>query len=262
MKRVVVISDLHCGHRYGLTPPGWWSNEKSQDIEEQKGAAVQRLMWKWFEDETKTCKPVDVLIVNGDALDGTGDKTGGTEQIVVDRRKQCEMAKECIDKVNAKKVVLIYGTPYHTGKEEDWESVLADMVEAEKIGSHEWIDVNGLILDCKHKVSGSIIPHGRATSILRDALWNDLWSNKVSGQPKADVIIRSHVHYFIAAQNSDILAVITPALQGYGSKYGARQMSGIVDLGFIHFDVKSREDWKWGHHILDTEWLAAKTIVA
>jgi hypothetical protein len=151
--------------------------------------------------------------------------------------------------MHAKTIILIYGTAYHTGKEEDWEAVLAEMVSAEKIGSHEWIDVNGLIFDCKHFVSGSIIPHGRHTAIARDKLWNELWSAK-GGQPEADVFLRSHVHYHNFAGEPGKLMVILPALQVW-SKYGARRHSGIINTGLVHFDVKSKSEYEWESHLLD-----------
>lgn len=260
-KRVVVMSDLHCGHRFGLTPEQWQTTDEASNNEDIKSATIQRLLWSYYTEEIDALKPVDVLIVNGDAIDGKGERSGGTEQITADRRKQCEIAASCIERVNAKKTIMIYGTPYHTGKEEDWESVLADMVNAAKIGSHEWVDVNGCVLDCKHKVGASVIPHGRATAVLREALWNDLWSLKKSSQPLSDILIRSHVHYHIYVGVPNKLAMTTPAMQGYGSKFGARLCSGDVNIGFVHFDITSKEDYLWSSHILDTEYLAAQAFV-
>jgi hypothetical protein len=261
MKRVVILSDMHCGHKVGLTPPQWWYPENCND-DDAKISAIQRLLWEFYVQEIKALQPVDVLIVNGDAIDGSGDRSGGTELITTDRNKQVEMAVACLDEVNATKKIVIYGTPYHTGREEDWELVLSREIKADKIGSHEWVDVNGLVFDCKHKIGSSVIPHGRATAILRDVLWNELWSMKKSGQPNADVIIRSHVHYHVYTGTPRKLAMTTPAMQAYGTKFGARQCSGDIDIGFVHFDVENKENFTWMHNILDTEYLAASLFVA
>jgi hypothetical protein len=140
-------------------------------------------------------------------------------------------------------------TPYHTGQEEDWEDVLAREVGA-KIGAHEWVDINGLVFDVKHHVGSSQIPHGRHTAVARERLWSQLWAEREQ-TPKADVIIRSHVHYFDYCGGRDWLAMTTPALQGLGTKFGARRCSGTVDFGLLSFDVASRDEWSWHWHIAE-----------
>ena len=80
-------------------------------------------------------------------------------------------------------------------------------------------------------------------------LVNGLWAAR-GEYPLADVIIRSHVHYHNFCGGSDWLAMTTPALQGYGSKYGARRCTGLVDVGMVHFDIWSKERWEWKAEIL------------
>jgi len=252
MKRILIISDLHCGHRAGLTPPGWQYPENDSDHERETFARNQRIMWDWFTRKVDSLKPIDFLFINGDSLDGKGERSGGTEQLEADRSKQVEIAAEAIKYIGADKIVMLYGTSYHTGKEEDWELVLSRMVNAEKIGGHEWPEVEGLVFDLKHHVSGSIIPHGRYTSIAREDLWNALWAEH-NGQPRADVIVRSHVHYFAYQGRDGHLGIITPALQGWGSKFGIRRCSGMVDIGFLSFDVNGKEDYSWWAHLLKPE---------
>jgi hypothetical protein len=249
MKRVVAMGDLHCGHVAGLTPPSWHYRRDSDNAYQKNFAVMQSTEWKWYDDTVKALQPVDVLIVNGDAIDGKGEASGGTELITTDRKEQVSMARECIEAVGAKAVYIIYGTPYHTGKEEDWEAVLAGEVDAVTIGSHEWFDCNGLIFDCKHFVSGSIIPHGRHTAISRDKLWNELWAAR-GGQPASDVFLRSHVHYFNYCGEAGKLMMILPSLQVW-SKYGAKRHAGIINTGIVSFDVEDKEHYSWQPHLMD-----------
>jgi len=261
VKRVVIISDMHCGHCAGLTPHEWAYEDETVDPKHNKYAQMQSDMWEWYNKQMEALKPIDVLICNGDAIDGKGVKSGGTEQIESDRRKQAQMATQCIEVAEAKKIYLIHGTPYHTGTEEDWEDVVADNVGAAKIGSHEWIDVNGLVFDCKHKVGSSGIPHGRYTAIAKEQLWNQIWAMD-GGQPLGDVIIRSHVHYYRFAGDGKRLALTTPALQGPGTKYGAKEMSGTVDTGFIHFNVESKTNYVWQKHIMEAATWKPEVLIA
>jgi hypothetical protein len=41
------------------------------------------------------------------------------------------------------------------------------------------------------------------------------------------------------------LGMTTPALQGFGSRYGARRCTGLVDFGFVTFQVnKGTYTWQ------------------
>jgi hypothetical protein len=248
-KRVVVISDLHCGHLVGLTPPDF-----DAIYPEGPKRALQKIRarcWDFYKTRLDELKPIDALIVNGDAVDGKGKKSGGTEHITVDRTEQVDMAAYAIAYAEADKIVMSYGTPYHTGVDEDWEDEVAKhkWVQALKIGGHDWIDVNGLIIGYRHKVGSSTIPHGRHTQMAKERLWNLLWAER-DEYPRSDVIIRSHVHYFNFCGGDGWLAMTTPGLQAYGSKLGVRAMSGTVDFGLVWFDVWSKEKWRWDKALL------------
>jgi len=263
MKRTLIISDTHSGHLVGLTHPGWWVEEK--DIEasrtkRNKYANTQRQCWKFYEDGIKKLGPFDVVLMNGDAIDGKGDRSGGTEQITTDREEQAEMAVAAIRPALSKKtrLVMTYGTAYHTGKDEDWESLVASDLGAVKIGSHEWVDVEGVIFDMKHHVASSSVPHGRHTAAARERLWNVLWAERQL-QPKADVIVRSHVHYYDFCGGANWLGLTTPALQGMGTKYGGRVCSGTVDFGFLVFEC-SKGEYTWTKHIAEIQSQKATAI--
>ncbi|MFA5160142.1 MAG: hypothetical protein WC484_06515 [Candidatus Omnitrophota bacterium] len=229
----MVIADLHCGHQVGLTPPGF--HAPINDPRQEKYAAVRQEVWNYFAVIVKQYSPIDVLVVNGDAIEGKGERSGSTELITAARDVQVQIAAEVIDFIGAKTVRLVHGTPAHVGREEDWETVLAVEIGA-KIGSHEWYEIEGVIFDCKHKIGSSSIPHGRLTPLAREILWNRLWWAR-GQQPKARVLIRSHAHYYEHVDHDDCLGFITPALQGFGSKYGSRECSGTVDIGALIFDV-------------------------
>ena len=246
-KRVVVIADLHCGHRVGLTPPKYQSA-----ICGQKFYSIQVEKWKQYVDILVELKPIDVLLVNGDCIDGRGERSGSVELIAPSRKKQVDMAVDCINECEADKIIMTRGTPYHTGYKEDWEDMIADGVDAVKIGEHEWPEVNGLVFDVKHKIGNTSVPHTKGTSINRDRLWNALWAER-GLQPKADIFIRSHVHWFHYGGDMDGLCVYTPALQGMGSKYGARECSGTVDWGLIYFDVQKNGDYTWEPRLVPSD---------
>jgi len=243
-KRVVVISDLHCGHRVGLTPPEFQTKVSggSRQRISQKFYKVQVALWDAYTDMIKGLGKIDILIVNGDCIDGRGERSGSTELLYVDRNIQVQMAADCISYAKSPKILMVRGTPYHTGYSEEYEDNIAEKVNAAKIEDHAWYDINGTILDVKHSVGSSTIPHGRTTAISKEALWNLIWAER-DEQPKADILIRSHVHYMEGRFNTDVFCLTTPALQGMGSKFGAKMCSGTVDFGLIWFDIQENGKW-------------------
>ena len=245
MTRLLVISDLHCGHEVGLTAP-------SHDITKGRLARfspMRKTIYKWAVKTIDSLRPIDVLLVNGDAIDGRGDKSGGLEQIELDMGEQVDMASQFIKLIKPRHTILSYGTSYHTGAYRDFENDIAKKVDAEKIGSEDNIEILGNVINYRHHLGRSAIPHGRVTAVLRERLWNEEWAAR-GEYPRANIIIRSHVHYHYFGGNTDFLALTTPALQGYGTKYGTRRVSGTVDIGMVVFDVRGPKDYTWHAPIL------------
>ena len=245
MKRVVVISDLHCGHETGITPPDW-NPPYSTQAPRYKVYQLRRQLWKFYADALAEIQPIDALIVNGDLTDGKGERSGGTELLTADRIEQSDMATASIGEANAKEVFLSYGTPYHGGNSEDFEKLVAYNLGA-SIQGHGWLEANGVTFDYKHTISRSSIPHGRYTALAREKLWGDI-QGEHGEYPKADVILRSHVHYFAYCGGYKWLGMITPSLQG-PTKYG-RQVTGTIDFGLVWFDITEKGEMSWHYNIL------------
>jgi len=243
-KKVLVISDLHSGHLVGLTPPHWQLKSAYTQGKRNKWVRIQAALWREYLNIIHHVGRVDVLVINGDCIDGRGKTdAGGVECITTSRDEQVEMAVECISKINADKIIMTYGTTFHTAASgEDWELQIADIVRAEKIGAHEWFSIFKCIFDVKHFIPMSGVPNTMATAALRDVVWNRLWALRQE-QPLADVIIRSHVHIFVSVQTADYTVMTTPALQGLGSRFGGRICSRVVDWGMVLFRVRGKQDY-------------------
>ena len=263
--RVLVISDPHCDHVAGLTPPKWWSYRQLQ----KKFASQMEEAWTWYSEAVKALNP-DVLFVMGDVTDGKGKRSEGSELITGQWKEQIKMGFEVLTAPCANRIIMVYGTPYHVGDSgDDYEDLLADKLRDNgydvTIGGHEFPTVNGIQFDLKHKIGSSGIPHGRSTAIKKSKLWNTMW-NEREQQPNADILIRGHAHYFDYTGNQSWLGIICPALQGWGSKYGVRQCEGIVDTGLLWFDIPKRasslEDvaWHWDIPRLNSQKVTAYEV--
>lgn len=235
--RVLLWGDAHCGSNVGLTPPAYQTkytpNPKTEEHRTlNKWANIQRESWEWYNTTLEMLKPIDKLFVMGDAIDGTGHRSGGTELIYVDRKIQVRMAIEALEVVEAPYIVMVYGTPYHTGQSEDFEMDIARHFKC-KIGGHEWEEVNGCTFDLKHKQGNTKNPS--------TGIWNEIGDNRewaiLGEQPKADVLVRAHTHRFCIIKQEDCMGLTIPSLQSYGTKFGARQCSRKVQFGLVALDV-------------------------
>lgn len=253
-KRVVVLADLHCGHRVGLTPPDWQS-----DAPGGKYLLIQQQLWEAYAGWIEQAKPIDYLFVNGDSIDGKGDRSGGTELITSDREKQCRMAHDAITicEVPGHNIVMTKGTGYHVGNDEDWEEILSEYLDAKACKSHEWPSIDGIVFDLKHQPAGST--NVAYNSVIgKDKLSNVIWE-EYNAQPKAQVIIRSHLHRASSVCEPLWVGILTPALQGAGTKFGARRCSMRVDFGITVIDIhqgeslQERVKWEWKTKFVESQ---------
>ncbi len=223
MKTIVIISDLHCGSVFGLTPPSHFSSHHKK-LQTESWQAYKKIVNKW--------RSPDVLVANGDLIEGTQSKQGGAELITPDRNVQSEMAVDCLREWGAKQIFLTYGTRYHVGEQaEDFEYTIANVLKA-KIEGRLFMQVEGLTFDIRHKVGMSIVPYGRATILLRDLAW-DLIREAAGTGPKVDVVVRSHVHYHIWIEQPGKIAFTTPGLQLSRGRFGSRECVGETHWGAI-----------------------------
>jgi hypothetical protein len=266
-KKIIVISDPHCGHVAGLTPPQWQlSSFEESSTKRNKWADLQKELWMRFENLIEKYKPFDLGFDLGDIIEGKGTKSGSTELITADRSEQADMAAFVHNKIRDSsnkdfEWIGVYGTTYHVSGEggEDWETIVAERANFKKIGSHEWVDVNGCIFDLKHHVSSSSVPYGRHTPVAKEKLWNMLWSEH-GYQPNSSVILRGHVHYAAYCGQPGWVAMTLPALQGMGTKYGGRICSGLVHWGITVFEVDDNGRFDFEQAVVHIDAQKAKVI--
>ena len=246
-KRVLIISDLHSGHRVGLTPPRHQPKVDDDAPHDMKKFAEMRVaMWNWFEKEINKIRPIHKLICNGDMIEGKGVRSGSTELITADRNEQAIIAADAINFVSANEVWCTYGTGYHVGTDEDWENIVCDKVDNfQKIEAEGHYDINGLKVVCKHFIGNTSSPASRGTALSNAQIKQMLWALR-GQQPLANLIVRSHVHrcFGIMDYGANFQAITTPGLQGLGTKFGSRQCDGLpIDFGFIILDIVSPQEW-------------------
>lgn len=250
---IATIGDFHCGHKAGLTPPGYRldyerANESLYQKKRKEFYNLEIQMWKEYKKIIKEIGKVDHLIVNGDNIDGQGEKSRGTELITSDCNEQADMAVRCIEEWDVKKdYYFTYGTDYHTGAF-DHENQIASHFNG-TIDDQLFLDIGGFVFDVKHHMTGG---GGTAHPNMRnEKLHNMLWAESGSGQPTADIYIRSHLHQHFMIDTPEYKATVLPALQGAKSKYGGRRCRGLVHWGILWWIIDTkRRTIQWQRRII------------
>lgn len=244
MKRtVLVVSDLHCGHTVGL----WHPDVKMPDSSSRNLNAGQRYLWTCWQDLIQEAKrqKVDVLVINGDIVDGEQRINMGREALSTIIPVQQRCAVKLLEPLAniAKEVRCISGTPFHDGRLGEYVEAIASEIGAVGPNS-DWhcyeyldLDIDGVVINFLHGIPATGALY-RAVPIDREALWSAI-AGKEGNVPKADCIVRSHVHYFVHVEHVSKHGVISPAWQlqtPYMRKASMYRMLPNIGALFIEVD--------------------------
>lgn len=239
VKKVLILSDTHCGHGLGLTPPKY----QSGFFEE-----IQNIGWSWFLSKIKKLGIIDILILNGDIIDGPGHK-GNRQHITTDIKQQQEIFKEVMKFVKPKKMIFFRGTPFHVETDQENEDNIAEFYNSEIYDSGK-VDINGLIMHCRHTTGKGGTAYGSITSAQRSAVVQTLLDDIGEDNQHAKIYIRSHIHEYIKLERSLFTLITTPCLQFAGTSYG-RKCTGFYDYGFVSMEIKNKNDYTIKTHLID-----------
>lgn len=197
---VVALGDIHAGSRAAICVPDMPLSEGGSF----RYSAAQRALYDAWTLLAKEWQNPDVLIVNGDAIEGQARKESGVSCWSTDLDDQLNCAAILIRQFNAKKTYIIEGTGYHVdagGK--SLEHHLGVQLNAEKIGpagqraaQEVFLQVGAHTFHAAHHISVGTGWY-KTTPLARElvfALLNE------SDFHKTDIILRSHVHYFCGVE--------------------------------------------------------------
>lgn len=245
MKKGLILGDLHAGHTSSLVLSG--SKFRRRDCPKDPVTQMQDELEAIFMAEcVKKHKNPDFLITTGDLVDGKATRKGGVQLLTADRAEQVEIATQVLKALNPKKVYGVLGTPYHSGKEEDWEQLVAAEFDTQFKDALD-LQIEDVIFHVQHKIGNSSIPHGVHTPIAKDRLIKAV-NGLHKGTPQANVIVRGHVHRLAGAYGPGWEGFTCSALMADVDKYGTRECKSDVHFGFSDVIV-IKDRWYINHHV-------------
>lgn len=236
MKSVVVLSDIHVGHRFAVSPFRWIMPDGSIY---SANRAQRALLNAWEEVATDWGTP-DILLINGEPIDGQQPKDKGVEVWTTNYLEQIKAAVELIGMFNPKKSYVTRGSNYHVSlggvsiEEIFGEQLGATKVDGNYVSPELFLDVDGVTFNFAHHIPGSVSGWVyRSTPAAKEMLLLHL---NASHKWPFDVLVRSHNHYFWAVQSTSKMAVLTPCWQ-LQTWFNYRKSSGgtVPDIGAVRF---------------------------
>lgn len=246
VRRLVVISDTHCGCAMGLCPPSF----ALDDGGEYQASRLQRVVWGWWEEFWGEFVPHATrgepyaIVHNGDVIDGSHHK--GTTQITHNIGTQRRIAEVCLRPhiTRAAAYYHIRGTEVHIGQSGEDEEAVARALGAKPDGEGrhaQWefrATIGNRLIHFTHHISTSTSPYAESGGLMREIV-NMYVECGQSGDRPVDLIVRSHRHrtmeVTVPGKHGKCTAIATPAWQlktPYVFRTGARltqpQIGGVV----------------------------------
>ncbi len=241
-KSLVVFSDMHVGSFYSICS----EHPVLDGGGEIKPSPNQRKLYQaWTEciDAIET-KP-RALIINGEPIDGSNPRSLGESCWSTHFDDQMNDAEKLVRMIPYEELYLVRGSGYHVTREStSFEKIFAKQLGAKKytsvLGNETYTDfeatflVFGKHIHFTHHVGYSGWWQYRTTPIARE-LVKMHFNHKQNGF-HTDVLIRSHVHYYVEVRFPNTKGLSTPAWKfpdGFLYRQGAPEMPTIGNIEII-----------------------------
>jgi len=228
IRNIIVISDLHCGCKFGLCP-----DEVTLDEGQVVNSSVfqKEVYKKWLEFWNKWVPSVTknedyVIVGNGDIIDGVhhGSTTQITGNIKDQRKIAVEVMTPIINKDHCKGFYMIRGTEVHVGKSGEDEESVAEVLNAlpNESGQHSRWELKlkfgerDQIVHFSHHIGVTSSQGYESTALLKEYIESCTEAGRWNEKPPS-IIVRSHRHRSmkveIPSENGLSIVIATPGWQ-------------------------------------------------
>jgi len=243
--RLGIVSDLHVLSRYALVPPQYRPETK------HPASKFYEYVWQCWEHFVAHCPPLDVLIINGDLIEGeTPTQRSANDALtdaILDQADACvetlrTLRKKCGD------LWVLRGTPFHDQKHFEALELIG-----ERLNARRWSDTRrtGEVLDLKWNGISLNVTHHQTMGWLYLAGGADrmaLLACAAEAQGKAppvDIIVRSHLHQKRVVKAHGKWVILTPGWR-IPNPHAIKMMeyyraTESCDLGAILVEVRDEQ---------------------
>jgi hypothetical protein len=258
-KVIGVWSDIHDGSITAVCSPKPRLRELKTTYQPNK---LQQELYGIWEDSIKefSSKP-DLAVINGEPVDGANPKQLGNQSWTTSMVDQADDACVLLKKLGAKKYLFTRGSGYHV----QIQGTPIESYVADKMGGVEYsiykgmqpnnadywanVEVFGKRFSFTHHLPYAKFFAYRATPLAKEMALMGLDKGR---SMKYDVIIRSHVHYYMEVRSAHTKALTTPAWKYPDGHLTRGGLGGIFpDIGCVEIIIESNGKIQIEPHITE-----------
>lgn len=234
MKRVLVVSDMHCGGASGVLPRDYYNADRDLHLQQSR---VQEFLYDAWCQMIQMVGHVDAVICNGDIVDGLNRRSGGKDIAVTDMVVQCDIAKQLLSMIDTERYIFTQGSNYHVNDNPSADEMVCTMMRGEWYGYFGDVMFDNITMNIQHWKSYSKNNHGGF-----DSMMGDIDQMRLDGD-ESDIYIRSHIHSFKYSGGPNYMAVATPCWKGMDGFVSIKSQKR-PDNGYILFNIEG-SDYSW-----------------
>lgn len=239
-QRVLVIGDTHVGSDVALAPEELRLESNNRILANE----IQLAILQEFYDMVDDVGTVDLLILNGDLVEGTNYYGEGAGCLTTNMNKQVETAIDLLSEIKFRKVVGCRGTAYHGKKNPNMDGqVIAGL--GGTCMDEVSIQVGKTRIYANHRTPVRMTQwESRPQSIAKDLLLNELNQMDFGHY---DIVCKAHVHYYIALDYGKSIGFICPCWKGRDefAKGATNPFAFNPSIGYIMFDIENDGSFAW-----------------
>ena len=267
-KSFVIYSDLHTGSKYSVC-----TEEPVLDDGSYRPSPNQKKMLEaWYASlDMIEQKNTDIMVINGEPIDGDNYRSLGDSVWSTDMGDQLLDAEKLVSMIPHEKLYMIRGSGYHTTRgATNYEKIFGNKIGAESytsvLGNQTKADfeatfrVFGKHIHFTHHVGYSGWWQYRQTPISRE-LVKMHFNHKINGF-HTDLLIRSHVHYYVEVRFPNTKGLATPAWKfpdGFLYRQGEPEAPTIGNIEVI---IEPNGKIVVEPHLVEVNWKKPVIVIA
>ena len=239
MIRVGIIADLHGGSNVSVCLPEFTDRDHNMTY---VANPVQMHLWdKWCAMRRKMGH-LDVLICNGDLVEGVNRKESGHGVITTNVHAQAYIAATLIKMIDANEIYVTEGSKYHTG-ETSGDQIVCEMIGGTWLGLHQFLKIGQITIHVRHAIGYSSVPYSRCTAQRKEAMIMKSEGTNV------DIYVRSHTHKFNFSGDANDLTINTPCWKGRDGFIDKRSQE-MPDNGYVILEI-DESNYRWDYEVFN-----------
>jgi len=258
-KSVLIVSDMHVGSTMSICSKEPELSDKDSTWNPNK--LQKELLAAWEECVDELVQKPTVLVINGEPCDGGNRKQLGQQSWTTNLQDQLIDAEKLIKKIPYHNLIFNRGSGYHVTQDgTNFEEIIAKQMNADKyraFGGSGYTDYYSLIkihhklFNFTHHVGFNKWAAYRTTALAREMAGMVFERDKMG---KADVIVRSHVHYFVHVEFTHTHGFTMPAWKFPDAHLFRGGTAGTTpDIGMVEVIVEPNGDIDVVKHIAELQ---------